>query len=220
MNIFKKIIDKIISFIYPQKCLICCEIISGKADICDKCLNSIKLNLKVSKLEYDTNKFVSCISLFKYVGKVRNFIHHFKFRGRKDISNYLVYKISEENIKSITKYDFDYITCVPLSKQRKRMRGYNQSECFARDLGKKIEIPYKDFLIKILDNPPQHELPAVKRIANVKGVYSVLKTSELKDKNILLCDDIVTTGNTLKECVRVLKKYGAKSVVCCTIAYV
>ena len=199
MNIFKKIIDKIISFIYPQKCLICCEIISGKADICDKCLNSIKLNLKVSKLEYDTNKFVSCISLFKYVGKVRNFIHHFKFRGRKDISNYLVYKISEENIKSITKYD---------------------SECFARDLGKKIEIPYKDFLIKILDNPPQHELPAVKRIANVKGVYSVLKTSELKDKNILLCDDIVTTGNTLKECVRVLKKYGAKSVVCCTIAYV
>ncbi len=220
MNIFKKIINTIISFIYPQKCLICSKIITVKTHICEKCLNSIKLNLKVNKLEYDTNKFVPCISMFKYAGKVREFIHHFKFRGNKEISNYLVYKISDENIKNITKYDFDYITCVPLSKQRNRLRGYNQSECFARDLGKKIKIPYKDFLIKVLDNPPQHELPAAERIMNVQGVYSVLKISELKDKNILLCDDIMTTGNTLKECVRVLKKYGAKNVVCCTIAYV
>lgn len=214
----KHCIEWIVSLIYPKKCEICSQLISCDMDLCDNCKNIIKPIFKIRKLEYIPRKFSLCISLFNYSGLIREAVCKFKFHGGRELSKYFVHNVSYKSIKNLIKCEIDYITCVPLSNKRRKSRGYNQAECFARDLSKKINIPYKDLLDKILDNPPQHELSADQRVQNVCGIYKILNGSDIKGKNILLCDDIITTGSTMKECIKTLKINGANKVFCCTIA--
>ena len=113
----------------------------------------------------------------------------------------------------------DCVTCVPLSKGRYRERGYNQSELLARSVGQKLGIPYWELMEKWKETPAQHTLGRDMREQNVVGAYRLWREREnqIKAKNILLCDDIITTGATLRECSRILLEGGAKSVVCSTL---
>ena len=115
---------------------------------------------------------------------------------------------------------FDCITYVPLRPERKRSRGYNQSECIASDISSIINVPCEELIFKIKSNHIQHELDFSSRIENVKGVYAVKNEQAVKGKIILLCDDIITTGSTLRECAKTLLESGAKEVYCCVIASV
>lgn len=208
----------IISLIYPQKCLICSKLIHYDMDLCDNCKDIIKPIFKIRRLEYFPGKFSLCISLFNYSGLIREAVCKFKFHGCMEIAKYFTHNVSHKNIEDLIKCKIDYVTCVPLSNERRKVRGYNQSECFARSLSEKIGIPYKDFLVKIFDNPPQHELSVNERVRNVCGMYRIINDSDIKGKNILICDDIITTGNTMKECIKTLKINGVNTVFCCTIA--
>ena len=217
----KYFFDKIISLIYPNKCGYCSKLISHEDMICEECKKTIKPCMHVKKLKFkDCGEPVLCISVFKYTGRVKDAILKFKFYGYKELSKIFIYGISAKDIQNLIKSRIDFITSVPLSKRRKRSRGYNQAECFARNLSEKLNIPYKELLLKNVDNAPQHELSSCDRTRNVEGVYSVLNSDEISGKNILLCDDIVTTGNTLGECVKILKNGGANKVICFTIAFV
>lgn len=217
----KYFFNKVISLIYPNKCGYCSKVISHKDVICEECKKIIKPCMHIKKLRLKSCcEPVLCISIFKYTGKVKDAILKFKFYGYKEFSKVFTYGISAKDIQSLIKLRIDLITSVPLSRKRKCLREYNQAECFARNLSEKLNIPYKELLSKNVDNVPQHELSSCDRAQNVEGVYSVLNFSEVSGKNILLCDDIVTTGNTLGECVKILKNSGANKIVCFTIAFV
>lgn len=217
----KYFFNKVISLIYPNRCGYCSKLISHKDVICEECRKTIKPCMHVKKLRFKTcSEPVLCISIFKYTGKIKEAILKFKFYGYRELSKIFTCEISEKDIHSLIKLKIDLITSVPLSKKRKHLRGYNQAECFAKDLSKKLNISYQELLSKNVDNAPQHELSSCDRAQNVEGVYSVLNFSEVSGKNILLCDDIVTTGNTLGECVKILKNSGANKVICFTIAFV
>ncbi len=109
------------------------------------------------------------------------------------------------------------IIAVPLSRKKQFKRGYNQSELIAKIIAKKSKIPYrKNILIKQKHNITQSNLNRKQRFENVKNVFKV--TNDLKNKKILLIDDIYTTGATVNECARVLKKAGASEVVVYTVA--
>lgn len=216
----KQIFNKILSLIYPQKCKFCSKVISSEQTLCNECKSALKPIYNIKKLEYLPGKSVVCISLFKYVGIIREGIHKFKFCNYKELSNYFICNVSRNDIKNLIKSKIDYITCVPLSRERLNSRGYNQSECFARNLSEIIDVPYKDILIKNADNAPQHKLSASERALNVLDMYKVIDCSEIKGKNILICDDIVTTGSTLKECVKILKSGKSNNIFCFTIAYI
>ncbi len=105
---------------------------------------------------------------------------------------------------------------MPISSERKKSRGYNQSELVARGVSSFLGIPYSDCLVKIKDNPEQHFLSNSGRKSNVKGVYR-LSGTDIKDKKVLLIDDIVTTGSTISECAKVLRSGGAE-VYCAAVA--
>ena len=115
--------------------------------------------------------------------------------------------------------NYDIILAVPISKQRKKERGYNQSALIARKIANKAGILYKEnVIIKVKHNAKQSTLNMKERAENVKNAYKVVDLETIHNKKVLLIDDIYTTGNTLKECSKVLKQAGAKMVNVLTIA--
>ncbi len=102
---------------------------------------------------------------------------------------------------------------VPLHKSKLRERGFNQSEEIAKELGKFLRIPVVgDSLLKIKETQAQVELSESEREENIKGAFFCQKPEEVRSRKILLVDDIYTTGATMEECGRVLKKAGAQEV--------
>jgi len=115
----------------------------------------------------------------------------------------------QKSFENLKKYDI--IIVVPISKQRKQERGYNQSELIAKEISKIIKVPIaKRALYKIKNTAPQSTLNKKQREKNAKGVYKVNDNIKLIDKKILIIDDIYTTGNTVNECAKTLIENGVK----------
>ena len=111
----------------------------------------------------------------------------------------------------------DIITAVPMYYKNMRERGYNQSELLAKECAEIFNIPYAELVEKHKKNKAQHTLKGKERESNVQGVYRVIDSQAVADKNILIIDDIITTGNTLGECCKVLKKAGCKNICCAAL---
>ena len=112
----------------------------------------------------------------------------------------------------------DMLVAVPLSKKRLKKRGYNQAELLANAMAKHFSAPVISCLGKRDSHSQQHFLDKAKRRENVKGIYCFTGKVPVKEKRILLVDDIVTTGATLDECASVLYRHGAEAVVCAAAA--
>lgn len=216
MSIYNKL-RNLLLFFYPARCINCGKLVNDKYPFCNECLKIFKPKRRERFIEVNSKK-IKCISAFHYEGKIRESICDFKFRDRKSYSKFFAESISKIFACDDKIEDFDYITAVPLSKQRYKERGYNQAEIVAKDLGKIINVEYFDILKKVKNNKIQHTLNLEERKNNVKNVYDVQGEINIKDKKIIICDDIITSGNTLAECVRVLLELGAVEVVCVTSA--
>ena len=115
--------------------------------------------------------------------------------------------------------EFDMITWAPLGRKRLKKRGYDQAKLLAIELGKQLQKPCRQLLVKIADNPPQSGTgSAEKRKANVAGVYRAADPLLVAGLRVLLVDDIVTTGATFGEAAGVLKAAGAKTVLAASLA--
>lgn len=114
---------------------------------------------------------------------------------------------------------YDIIIPVPMSRKKLAQRGYNQSELIASKISRysKIQLQ-KDIIIKVKENKTQSTLNKIQRLENIKNVYKIKNKQKIKAKNILLFDDIYTTGATVNECAKILKQAGAKTVNVLTIA--
>lgn len=122
------------------------------------------------------------------------------------------------NLKS-----YDIIVSVPMHNKKKRERGYNQTEIIAKQLSKDVEkqgtnLKYVNSLNKTKNNTAQSLLNKKQRIENAKNAYSINETEIIKNKRILIFDDIFTTGSTANECAKILKKYTNKKIGVLTIA--
>lgn len=204
----------ILELIYPKTCGICEEI--SKSYLCNKC--KIKLNelLKLNTVEGKNKYFRFHTYLFKYEGVIRDKLLQYKFREHSYLYKFFVEIIINNcNLKN----NYDIIMPVPIHKKRKSVRGYNQSELIAKDISKLLGMEYyNNVLIKDSNNIPQSTLNQKQRQKNVLGVYRVQNAQKINCKSILLIDDIYTTGSTVNECAKVLKKNGAKLVDVLTIA--
>ena len=114
---------------------------------------------------------------------------------------------------------YDTIIPVPISKQRKKERGYNQSELIAEELAYNMNIQYNRYcLLKIKNITEQSKLNKEERQKNIQGVYRIKKSELLKDKKILLIDDIYTTGSTVNECCKILRYAQPEKIGVLTVA--
>ena len=216
-----KFLDKLFELAFPPKCIFCHKLLWREDDnsnfICNSCetkLPRTTVSNGVTKADFITK----CISPLFYRDIVRESVHRFKFYRCQFYS-----KPYSELIKECL-YDhpdivFDYITWVPLSRKRFRKRGYDQAQCLAEALARSLNIPIWGMLKKTRDTKPQSTLKdKSQRRANIAGAYSLSSGIDIKGLNILLIDDVVTTGSTLSECAKVLLMGGADRIYCATLA--
>ena len=115
-------------------------------------------------------------------------------------------------------FDFDIITFIPATKDSMKKRGYNQSELLAKHIGKNMNIDVKGYLSKIKETKDQIGLTEEMRWLNSMNSFSLKNQYPLKGKNVLLVDDVITTGATAFSCAKEIKKGGAKNVIILTAA--
>lgn len=207
-------IERILTVIFPNKCPYCGRIIKFGLTECEECFDELDMTPKI----IHTEAGITCISALVYDSKVRRSLLNYKFKGilfnAKSYAKVICGIIENMGITD----DFDVITFVPLSKLGENERGFNQAKAISEIVGEYLNKPCICLLKKTRDNKKQHELNLQQRRENVKGVYAVCKNQELQGKRILLIDDIVTTGNTLAECCKVLQENGAGNVICIAAA--
>ncbi|MEI8143516.1 MAG: ComF family protein [Candidatus Berkelbacteria bacterium] len=176
-----------------------CGRISDDGKVCPNCRK--RLNISFDAIFVGTH----------YLGLPLQMIESLKYLGYRDLAEI----IGEMMIRRILLSAFDYkkfvVTAAPLHISRKNERGFNQSELIARYIAKRLGLEYQDLLIKKIKTERQVGLTREKRLENVREVFEARKG--VIGKNIIIIDDVVTTGATLSECAKVLKAAGAKKVV-------
>lgn len=202
----------ILDLLFPPRCAFCGRVgVHGVCSACEKALPYIDGALR------EGGGFGKCAAPLRYEGVVRDGILRFKFRGgrsaAKSFGPILAQCVAEE-----LGGEFDVVTWAPVSGRRFRTRGYDQAYLLACETAKIWGTEPVPMLRKARDNPPQSGLDAAARRGNVLGVYETLRDAPIQNARVLLIDDIITTGSTLAECVRVLKDAGAQSVVCACLA--
>lgn len=126
--------------------------------------------------------------------------------------------LKQQKIFEIIK-TYDIILPVPISKKRYKQRGYNQTELIARKIRKRTDIELvTNCLYKEKNNVPQSTLNKEDRIENVKNAYIIKNSKIIKDKRVIIFDDIYTTGSTVNECSKLLKQNNVKEILVMTIA--
>lgn len=211
----KKLFNWLLSLAFPPVCGICGKV--NKENLCRNCEEELRL-IKICKItNYNDEKtyYKEHCYLFKYEGIIRQKIIDFKFNDKSYLYNTFAKLIlsDAEVCEYIKKYEV--IIPVPISNKRKKERGYNQTVLIIKEVIEKLEedgttlIIDTATLLKIKNNVKQSALNRRQRENNVKNVYVINKESKLlnkiKDKKILIFDDIFTTGNTVNECAKVLQ---------------
>ena len=209
---------KIVDLIFPRACGFCGQKINQRYT-CRKCLNILEYyQEKVVLYPKNGNSYDKLICGFEYKSYMKNKMLQYKFENKrylaKTFGDLLAHRLERYNICA------DLIIPVPIHYKRELKRGYNQSAYIAKFVSELTNVPLKsDVLVKIKNNPKQSLLELKERKENVKNVYAVENNEPVKDKSIILVDDIYTTGTTSNECARVLKLAGAKEIIVATVLY-
>lgn len=213
-NDLNKVERNILDFFFPRRCPFC-GAVAGKELLCKKCLRSLPFTGEHAVRE---GTFGRCAAPLYYEDRVREAILQFKFKdklGGMSCFGMLMAECAAEHYSGA----FDAITWVPVSKKRLKKRGFDQTRYLTGSMCVDWHVAPIETLRKVTDNPPQSTLETEEqRRANVLGVYEAVNAEQFRGKRLLLVDDILTTGATLSECVRVLKEAGAGEVMCLTLA--
>lgn len=234
----RKALNFIIDTIFPPQCDSCGTLLNSNAGLCHKCWSDIdfiedpKCRICGMPFEYDMGENVLCASCIqktppfdkarsvcKYNDVSRKLVTGFKFHDRIHMNNHLakwMLRISDELLN-----ESDIIIPVPLHRIRLWKRKYNQSALLAMSVSKMSDKPViYDFLIRKKNTKAQSGLTFAQRQKNVKGAFILNPkySSIINEKNILIVDDVMTTGATVLACAKILKRSGAKSVNILTFA--
>lgn len=237
------LITSLINVIYPRTCLVCGDklhkISIADEVLCAKCRSTIKRNLPpfccqcgrhLSAQNFAKNICSSCIkrplsfdrafSPCIYEGVIKELIHQFKYKNK----DYLGHTLSKFMIRFIQEYNLpmnylDVVIPVPLHKSKFREREFNQAQVLGNYIAQNFnKVISNDLLLRHRRTRTQTGLDNNERFLNVRDTFSLNPRSSIKGKNILLVDDVLTTGATSSEAARVLKGAGANIVFVLTLA--
>ncbi len=175
-----------------------------KQDIigCNSCFNK----------NFYFDKSISCI---EYNDISKKIIYNLKYKNETYISKYIA-RIMKEKL-DLEDIKYDYILYVPLHKKRLNKRGFNQSEKIGKNLSKLNEVPSHDILMRIKNTKRLYKLSKEDRKKELKNGFKIKDTIDVRNKNILLVDDIFTTGSTVNEISKLLKLNGVNKVYIITL---
>ncbi len=210
-----KLLYPLFCAMFPERCPYCGVIIESGRIACDNCLK--KLDSLQKPIVRGTFGY-RCISSFLYDGLVRRMILRIKYHERIQYLPQIAVIMAKDIRKEYGAYHFDMISAVPMHKKDLQKRGYNQAVLLAKALSKLLEIPYADTLTKIKHTKKQQQLKYAQRKKNLIGAFEVIDKELIKEKSILMIDDIITTGITLGACCKTLNRAKPRMLCCATIA--
>lgn len=218
-----------VSLLFPTLCQACGEsLVTGEELICLNC----RYNLPFTDFHLKPDNMVAqqfwgkiylegayAMCYFAKGGKMQHLMHHFKYKGIQKIGNLLGNIAGEQLLKSPVFKSADVVIPVPLHKSRLRKRGYNQSMCFAEGLSEKMRIPIdENNLVRLRATETQTHRSRFSRFENMQEVFTLTNPESLRNKHVLLVDDVVTTGSTLEACGTALLKAEGLKLSIATIA--
>lgn len=228
-----KFLNSLISALFPNVCPSCLKLIGAQEYICKNCKKYVlhpvnkKSSCKICSYPKDIcgcapySLYTKAVSPFFYAGKVRHSLHKMKFRNRVDLIKPFALILCD----AVKERDFyentDIVTFIPMTEKSQRKRGYNQAQLLAEHIAKEINKPCLDLLEKTRETPSQHSLDSFSRKGNLLGAFEVKSNfaNLVKNKNILVVDDIITGGNTMNEAAKTLLIFGAENIYCAAIAF-
>lgn len=226
---FLTIFDDFVHTLFPENCTSCNTIlVAGEEIICTNC----RLSLPQTKhfLEKENDLYLrmnGCIN-FKYAAsfliynkhsRVQNILKAIKYHGNSEVANYFGKWIAKELIFSGFLSKFDLIIPVPLHPSRQKIRGYNQAEELAKPIGELLDIPIGSHIVsRTKSTVSQTKLIKEMRFDNVQNIFTTNYENDIKEKNILLIDDVITTGSTIESLAKEIQKFEPKSLSLITLA--
>jgi ComF family protein len=226
-NIWSKINQLFKSALFPQACLLCKAPSNNDLGLCQACLNDLPWHSPSSCPQcglnsYEGQRCGACITaspdfdttkaLFNYEFPINLMLQQYKYKHSLPIAQ--IFASLMLRFKSGSK--FDLIIPMPLHPQRLKERGFNQSLEIARLLSKPLEIPVRHVCERIKFSAPQASLPMKDRVKNMKGAF--ICNEDLSGRNVILVDDVMTTGASLNALAKAVKAKGAAHVECWLIA--
>lgn len=195
---------------FPPRCLCCEERVPPDRLFCPACAKKLPGEPYSRLITLDGGREVEVLSPFRYEGGYRETMLLYKFGGFKVLALRIGLPLAGL-VKELPEYSWT-VAYVPLSPEGLRDRGYDQSELLAWQVARHNGLETQRLLEKVKKTKTQHDLGLEERRTNLLGAY---RASELaKGKDIILVDDIVTSGSTLKECASALYEAGARHVCC------
>ncbi|MGG7142234.1 ComF family protein [Clostridium nigeriense] len=197
--------DEFLDIIYPPKnnCIVCESEFVGLCPLCKS---------KIQKVKEDEE----FLSYGYYNGVLKKLVLEFKYK-----QNFVAGKILAELLNDVIKnknIEIDCIMFIPSSKKALKERGFNQCEYLAKEINKSLKLKICKDLVKAKNIKEQKLLSKEDRFKNIKGAFSLKTNKNIKNKRVLIIDDVVTTGATLYECEKLLRENGASEIKILTVA--
>ena len=226
----------LLDFLFPKKCVVCKK---HGSYLCEQCFAFLSFDAKSLCLSCNNPSFNNlthprckrkytidgCFSALSYNKTVQKLIFNFKYKpyltDLKTVLSDLFYEsiIQNEQFQSQIKKGEWILVPIPLSSSKLRKRGYNQAEILAKELSKKLNLPVQNLLERTRETKTQVGLTNLQRKLNIKDAFRFInQESSISNQNILLVDDVVTTGSTLLEAAKVLKRGHVGKVFGLTLA--
>jgi ComF family protein len=234
------LLETILDMVYPLRCPVCGEIVIPKSEkVCSQCRQKLSyINeprckkcskpIELEEMEYCNDcaqknfHFQKGYAVWLYDDVMKRSIANFKYHGRKEYAKFYIQEIVRIYGKTLKQLMPDVIVPVPIHKSKYLKRGYNQADILARGLGKELNIPVLSrLLIRNKNTLPQKQLSDKERLRNLTKafIFDEITADNYKKNlnNILLVDDIFTTGSTIEACTNVLRVQGIENIYFITL---
>ena len=236
MALKDKIDEFLNKYVFNEKwrCNICEEEIFEEGYFCKDCLeklpfNNDKICLHCGRKVIDTEEYCTTCkntivsidlgrSAFDYKDDIRELIHAFKYDNKKYLAKVFASYLAPLLFMNFS--DANFITYVSMTKKAEDIRGYNQSKELAEEVSKIVNLPVINVTEKKEDIKEQKKLNRQERLVNIKNAFKIINKKEVKGKNVILIDDVTTTGATAEAIASKLKNAGANKAYLLSIASV
>ncbi|SDB64181.1 comF family protein [Flavobacteriaceae bacterium MAR_2010_188] len=222
-------VKNLLNLFFPKVCLACKYMLTDNEDIvCTKCRHELPatnfhfdLDKKVADILYGRVQFVDSTALLHFYKKgiVQELMHNLKYRGHEEIGVFLGKWLGSELTDASGFNDIDVVIPVPIHKSRLRKRGYNQVSKFGEEIANKLNAEFNEtILIRSFATKTQVFQDRIGRSIDNEAKFSINDFEYLKNKHILLVDDIITTGATIESCATVLNQIEGVKLSLATMA--
>lgn len=202
----------LLDIVYPPHCPACRGGVRRHGEWCRGCFTLAVEVRRIPVEIYKLSHLSACWAVAHYAGPVRRLMHELKFRRLRHNARYLRSLLRQADVQDPF-VDVDVVIPIPLHELRQQERGYDQNHLLFRPWVEELGIPWEDkAVLRQRMTGPQWELGIKARKKNLAGAFQVVKPEAVRGKRILLVDDIFTSGTTLEECARVLRRAGAAEV--------